>query len=85
MEQMLMLSQTLFYFVASFSIIVLGVILCVIVYYVVEIGGRIRKISENVEKSSAEVRENITELFDKLSEIPFVSSFFKKGRIKKEK
>ncbi|OGZ54719.1 MAG: hypothetical protein A3B25_01525 [Candidatus Ryanbacteria bacterium RIFCSPLOWO2_01_FULL_48_26] len=85
MEQILMLSQTLFYFVTSFAIIVLGAILCVIAYYVVQIGRRIHKISENVEKSSAEVRENIAELFDKLSEIPFISSFFKKGRTKKEK
>ncbi len=81
MEQVLMFSQTLFYFVASFAIVVLGAILCVIAYYMVQIGGRISKISENVEKSSAEVRENIAELFDKLAEIPFISSFlFRKGR-----
>ncbi len=80
MEEAFIASQTIFYFVASFAIIMIGVILGVIAYYTVQIGKRLKKISENVEKSSAEVRENIAELFDKLSEIPFISLFFKKGR-----
>jgi ABC-type multidrug transport system fused ATPase/permease subunit len=83
MEIALMLSQTVFYFVTSFAIIMIGVILCVIAYYASQIGQRLRNISENVEKSSDEVRENIKDFFDKLSEIPFMSSFFKKGRSKK--
>ena len=83
MEIPLMVAQTVFYFVASFAIVMIGIILCVIAYYAVQIGKRLRKISENVEKSSDEVRENIKEFFDTLSQIPFVSSFFKKGRSKK--
>ena len=80
METAFIVSQTVFFFVASFAIIVIGVMLCAIAYYMIQIGKRLKKISENVEKSSAEVRENIKELFDKLSVIPFLSSFFKKGR-----
>ena len=84
MEEALIVSQTVFYFVASFAIVMIGVILGVIAYYGVQIGKRLQKISENMEKSSADVRENIAELFDKLSEIPFISSFFKKGRRNRE-
>lgn len=84
MEGAFIISQTVFYFVASFAIIVIGAILCVIAYYAVQIGRRLKRISENVEKSSAEVRENINELFDKLSGIPFISSFFKKGRVRRK-
>ncbi len=82
MDEILIVSQTLFYFVSSFAILAVGAILCVIAYYVVQIGKRLHKISENVEKSSAEVQENISELFEKLSVIPFISAFFKKGRSK---
>ncbi len=83
MESALIVSQTVFYFVASFAIVMIGAILCVIAYYAVQIGKRLAKISENVEKSSDEVRENIREFFERISEIPFLSLFMKKGRSKK--
>jgi len=83
METTFIVSQTVFYFVASFAIVMIGAILCVIAYYAVQIGKRLKKISENVEKSSDEVRENIREFFERLSEIPFLSLFMKKGRSKK--
>ena len=83
MEEAFIIAQTLFYFVASFAIIVIGLIFCAITYYTVQIGKRLRKISENVEQSSAEVRENIREFFERLADISFASLFFGKGRRKK--
>ncbi len=84
----LIFAQTVFYFTASLAIIVFGVLLGITAYYFIQIARQVQNLSENLNHASDEIKENITEIFDNLSRIPFLSFIFKEkkesqGKIKK--
>jgi|SRR3989344_8148720 len=76
-------SQTLFYLTVSLAIIVLGALAAIIAYYSMEIAKHLNKIAGNLDQASDEIKENIKELTDKLSQVPFLSFLIKRENSKK--
>lgn len=76
----LVLSQTIFYSALSFFIVVIGILLVSVIYYLIKIEGHVNKISENFEHASDEVKRNISEIIDKLQSLPLISLLFKKKK-----
>lgn len=76
-------SQTLFYLTFSLLIIVVGVMSAYIVYNIFILVRNLKKISDNVEHASSEIKDNIMEIFDRLSSFPFLSMFMHKKKVKK--
>lgn len=69
---------------ASIAIMGFGMIVCVVVYYIAQIGRHLAEISKNVETASGDIKEHIHDFFDRLSIIPIISSFFRKSRSDKK-
>ncbi len=80
---MLIFSQTLFYLTVSFAIIALSVLFGVIAYHLMKITKDLSKISNNLGEASDDLREQIEATLEKLSSIPFLSSFLRKESPKK--
>lgn len=78
----LTLSQTVFFAVFSFVIIIVGILLAIVIYYLVKITKHANKISDNLEHASDDVKKNIHEIVEALSKLPIVSVLFKKSRKK---
>lgn len=76
----LIFSQTLFYFVASIAIIVLGVLLAISTYNLIYITKHLRNISDRLDDATEEIRTRIEEIVEKLSSLPILSYFLKKER-----
>lgn len=76
-------SQTLFYLTFSLLLIVVGVMGIYIVYNIFILVRNLKKISDNVEHASSEIKDNIMEIFDRLSHFPFLSMFMHKKPVKK--
>ena len=74
----LIFSQTFFYFVVSFAIIVLGILAAIIAYHLIHITKRVEEISSDISDTSHEARERIKELLEAFSRIPFLSFFMKR-------
>lgn len=80
----LVFAQTLFYLTISLAIIVLGALLGIIAYHFVAIAKHLRKISNDLDKASDDVRENLEEIVGRLSALPLFSYLLKKNDNKKE-
>ena len=78
----LIIAQTVFFATFSLVIIVVGILLGIVIYYLVKIARHINKISENVEHASAEIADRIEDVIEKLQALPLVSLFFKKSKRK---
>lgn len=81
----LILAQTIFYLVASLAIVIFGVLLGMVAYYFVQIARQMQNLSENLNQASDEIKENIGEIFDNLSRIPFLSFLFKENKDEQRK
>ena len=77
--------QIIFYIVASIAIISLGILLSIAAYQLIYLTKNLRSISENINNVSAEVKEKISAVFEKLSNLPFLSFFSSKSGKKKHK
>lgn len=80
METTLIISQTIFYIVASAAILVIGIGTGVIVFYIVRIAKELQKISREFRETGEAIGERIEEIMDRLSTLPFISFLFKKPK-----
>lgn len=78
MQTALMVSQILFYFVFSLTIIVLGVLLSITAFQVIKIVKELQKISKNFETTTQKIGSQIEDVITNLRNIPFLSFFLKK-------
>lgn len=76
--ELLIIAQIIFYTVFSLAIIIFGVLVLVLLYNFIRIEKNIRKISENLENASEEVKENLESLIGKILTLPLLSLFLKK-------
>ena len=76
----LIFSQTFFYLVVSFAILVLGILAAIIAYHLIGITKRLEEISGDISDTSRDAREGIKDLLAAFSRIPFLSFFTKRGK-----
>ncbi len=79
---MLIFAQTLFYFTVSAAIIAVGVLCAVAAYHLIHITRELEELSHNLNRASSEAGERINDILDRLSDLPVLSYFLKKGRKK---
>lgn len=82
---LLIFSQTLYYLVASFAVIVFGTFFIIIAYHMIRITKHVRHISDNLDDVSEELKIRIEEVIEQLSSIPILSYFVKRKRDRKSK
>lgn len=70
--------QIIFYLVFSLAIVIFSVLTLVLLYNFIRIEKNIRKISENIESASGEIKENLESLIGKIIALPILSFFLKK-------
>ncbi len=80
MDNLLVFSETLFYLVASVTIIVVGVLCAVAAYHLIRITKEVEAISRNVHNASSQVQERIGNSIEKLSGLPILSFFLRRSR-----
>jgi biopolymer transport protein ExbB/TolQ len=76
--ELLIIVQIIFYAVFSLAIIIFSVLALVLLYNFIRIEKHVRKISENLENASQDVKENLESLIGKIIALPLLSLFFKK-------
>lgn len=74
----LIFSQTIFYLTFSLLIIVLLISAVLVSYYLVHIAKNLNKLSDDLNRASEGVKENIKEIMKQLSSLPFLSFLLKK-------
>ncbi len=76
----LIFAQTLYYFVVSFAIIVLGALFAIITYHLVYVTKHLRHISDNLDDTSDELKKRIEEVVERLSSLPILSYFLRRDK-----
>lgn len=74
---MLIFAQTLFYLTVSFAIIALSILTGLIAYNLMKITKDLSRISNNFSEASGDLKDKLEEVLERLSEIPFLSSFLR--------
>ena len=64
---MLVISQTIFYIVSSIAIIVVGVMLVILVYYLICIVRNTRNISDDINHTYNKVKRNIKKIINSIT------------------
>jgi len=64
---MLMISQTIFYLVSSIAIIVVGVLLVVVLYYLICILRDTRNITDDISQTYNKIKKNIKKVISSFS------------------
>ena len=81
MEATLIFSQILFSFVVSMAIIVVGALSSLMIYHLVCITKELKVITHNLHNFTDETRENISDIVERLRELPILSFFLKRRRV----
>jgi hypothetical protein len=84
MENILIVSQIIFYSVFSLAIIVLGFLMAVISYHLVNIVRELEMISRELHDASGGAKEKIKDIIEKLSSLPLLSFLLNKTKVKEE-
>ncbi len=74
----LIIAQTIFYFVISLAILFAGVTFGIIIFHIIHIAKSLREISLNISNASHDVKEKLEEVLEKFSFWSLASLFFKK-------
>jgi flagellar motor component MotA len=82
MENILTISQIIFYSVFSLAIIVLGFLMAIIAYHLVNIVKELEAISKELHDASGEAKEKIKDIVEKLSSLPILSFLLNKTKTK---
>jgi len=82
MENILTISQIIFYSVFSLAIIVLGFLTAIISYHLVNIVKELEAISKELHDASGEAKEKIKDIIEKLSSLPILSFLLNKKKTK---
>lgn len=78
----LIFAETVFYAVFSLAIFVLSILLCIVAYHFIGIARHLRKITEDIDMATEEVKNRIEDIVEALSNLPLISFLFKKGHKK---
>lgn len=78
----LIFAQTVFYLTSSLLIVVLLISAVMVSYYIVHIARNLNKLSNDLSQASEEVKENVKEIMERLSRLPFLSLLLKKSDTK---
>ena len=74
------ISQIIFNLVISLSVIVIAVLVSVIAYGIIKFGKSIKKFMDGVNKESSELYEKVNKFLENISNLSFISRFFKKKK-----
>jgi len=85
MENILIISQIIFYSVFSLAIIVLGFLMAVVAYHLVHIVKELEEISKELHDASGEAKEKIKEIVERLSSLPVLSFLLNKTKEQSKK
>ena len=78
----LILSQIIFNLVISLAVIVVAVLVSIIAYDTIKFTRGIKKFIEGVNKESSELYEKMNKFLENISNLSFISKFFKKKKSK---
>ena len=78
-------AQTVFYLTFSFVVVVFGIVLILIVYNFLALISHLRRISRNLDSVSAEIKDNIIAIIERLAELPFMSMLTGKSKRSRKK
>jgi hypothetical protein len=73
-------SQIIFNFVISLSVVVVTVLISVIAYDIIKCSKAIKKFFDGVTKESSELYEKIDRFLENIFKLSFISKFFKKKK-----
>lgn len=85
METTLILSQIIFYFVASVAIMAIGIFFSVAMYHLVRITKELRVITHDFHNLTDGAGERISDIIERLSRLPILSFLLKRTNYKKTK
>lgn len=85
MENILTISQIIFYSVFSLAIIVLGFLTAIIAYHLVNIVKELEIISKELHGASGEATEKIKDIIERLSSLPVLSFLLNKKTKEEQK
>lgn len=74
----LLLAQTIFYFVVSLAIIVVGILCAVVAYHLIHIAKELEVLSQNLTDASSDAIEQVNDVIDRLSALPILSYFLRR-------
>lgn len=77
-------AQTLFFLTASIALIIIGVFWAVILYQVISLVRRLRRVLDNLDDTAEALKERVSDTLDRLETLPFLSFFFKKKSSRKK-
>lgn len=74
------ISQIIFNFVISLAVIMITALISVIAYDIIKFSKAIKKFMDGVNRESSELYEKINKFLESVSNLSFVSKFFKKKK-----
>jgi len=77
---LLIISQIVFNLVISLAVILVTVLISVIAYDIIKFSKSLKKFVDGVNKESSELYEKINKLLENISNLSFISRFFKKKK-----
>lgn len=77
MQTTLVLSEIIFYFTVSLTLIGAGILGVIVTYRLVKIAKELEELSRNLKLASSEAGARIDEVIDRLSELPIFSYFLR--------
>jgi L-lactate permease len=81
MESAFILSQTIFYSVASLAIIAIGIFFAIMMYHLVKITKELEVITHDFHNLTDEARGRINDIVERLSELPLLSFLLKRKKL----
>ena len=84
MENILTISQIIFYSVFSLAIIVLGFLTAIVAYHLLNIVKELEIISKDLHDASGEAKEKIKDIIERLSSLPVLSFLLNKKKTREE-
>jgi len=78
--ELLIFSQIIFNFTATFVLLLAGILIIVIGYDILKAIGMVKKAARNVNEKSNMLYERLDDSLANLSILPFISRFFKKKK-----
>ncbi|MHB0978348.1 MAG: hypothetical protein ACYC1K_03060 [Minisyncoccota bacterium] len=85
METTFILSQIIFYFVASVAIIAIGIFFSIAIYHLAHIIKELRSITHDFHNLTAGAKERISNIIERLSSLPILSFLSRRTNYKKTK
>ena len=83
MELALIISQTIFYSIVSLAIIAMAILFSIIAYHLARLSKELEAITSDIRNFTDDTQKRISDIIERLSELPILS-FFLKSRKKRK-